>query len=57
MENLFFSWLIKVQGPQFYTFTFLRMVVQKEGILTLSLDTMIVYMTEKKNLLCLNIVQ
>ena len=40
---------IKVHGAQFYTFTFLRMLVMmKSGILTLSLDTISVYMTEEK---------
>ena len=43
---------IMVHGAQFYTFKFLRILVMvKQGILTLSLDTMIVYMTEEKNLL------
>ena len=40
---------IKVHGTQFYTFIFLRMVVMmKEGILTGSLDTIVVYMPEEK---------
>ena len=46
-----------LHGAQLITFTFLSMLVMiLTWILTLSLDTMIVYMTEKKNLLCLNII-
>ena len=40
---------IKVHEAQLYTFIFLSMLVMmKEGMLTVSLDTMIVYMTKPK---------